>query len=60
MLVQLSDNLRKTLRAPEVAERFAKEGVDVVASTPEEFSRHIKSELQKWSTLARERGMKAE
>ncbi len=60
VLAHLNDHLRKVMRAPELAERFAAEGVNVIASTPEQFGVHIKSELQKWSKLAKERGMQAD
>ena len=60
VLSKLSENLGKVMRAPDLSERFAREGVDIVASTPEQFSRHLKSELQKWSKLVKERGMRAD
>jgi tripartite-type tricarboxylate transporter receptor subunit TctC len=60
VLSKLSENLRKVMRAPDLSERFAKEGVDIVASTSEQFSQHLKSELQKWSKLVKERGMRAD
>lgn len=60
VLSKLSENLRKVMRAPDLSERFTREGVDIVASTPEQFSQHLKSELQKWSKLVKERGMRAD
>ncbi len=59
-LSQLNETLRKVMRAPKLSERFTREGVDIIASTPEQFAQHIKSELQKWSKLAKERGMRAD
>ncbi len=38
------------LRSPEVAPRFAQMGLEVVASTPAEFSAHLKNELDKWAS----------
>jgi tripartite-type tricarboxylate transporter receptor subunit TctC len=60
VLSKLSENLRKVMRAPDLSERFEREGVDIVASTSEQFSQHLKSELQKWSKLVKERGMRAD
>ncbi len=60
IVAQINELLVKTMRSPELAERFAKEGVDVIASTPEQFTRHIQSEQEKWGRLVRERGMKAD
>ena len=60
VLSKLSENLGKVMRAPDLSERFAREGVDIVAGTPEQFSQHLKSEPQKWSKLVKERGMRAD
>jgi hypothetical protein len=35
-------------------------GLDVIASTPEEFSTHLKKEIEKWGKLIRERRMRVE
>ena len=56
----LSDKIRTTLRTPEQTQRFADRGLDLVASTPEELGAHLKSEVQKWGRVIRERGMRAE
>ena len=42
------------LKDPEVAKRLARDGSTPVGSTPEEFSRHIKSEVDKWRKLAKD------
>jgi tripartite-type tricarboxylate transporter receptor subunit TctC len=56
----LSDKLRTTLRTPEQTQKFADRGLDLIASTPEELAAHLKSEVQKWGRVIKERGMKAE
>lgn len=45
------------LKDPEVAKRLARDGSTPVGSTPEEFSRHIKSEVDKWRKLAKDAGL---
>lgn len=57
---QLNAAMVKAMRSPDLAERFTKEGVDVIASSPDQFVRHIRAEQEKWGRLIRERGMKAE
>ena len=57
---QINEILVKAMRSPELAERLKREGVDVIASTPEQFTRHIRTEQDIWGRLIRERGMKAE
>ncbi|TMG79391.1 MAG: tripartite tricarboxylate transporter substrate binding protein [Betaproteobacteria bacterium] len=56
----LNGKLRAALRTPELSARFAQMGLDVIASSPEEFSAHLKSELEKWGRVIRERRMRVE
>jgi tripartite-type tricarboxylate transporter receptor subunit TctC len=56
----LNDHFRKALTAPATIKRFETEGLDVVGSTPEQLAATLESELKKWATVIRERGMKAE
>ncbi|MGZ5172805.1 MAG: Bug family tripartite tricarboxylate transporter substrate binding protein [Vulcanimicrobiaceae bacterium] len=60
VIAVLSEKLRSTLRTPEETQKFADRGLDVIASTPEELSAHLKSEVQKWARVIKERGMRAE
>jgi len=48
------------LRAPEAKERLAAESAELVLSTPEEFSKFIRSETTKWSKVAHAAGIKPE
>jgi tripartite-type tricarboxylate transporter receptor subunit TctC len=56
----LNGKLRDVRRSPELSARFAQMGLDVIASTPGEFSAHLKSELEKWGKLIRERRIRVE
>jgi len=44
----------KLLKRPDVVERFVTLGLDPVGSTPAEFTRFIKSDMDKWTKLVRE------
>ena len=44
----------------EMKERFAKQGVDLQASTPQELRELMVREEKRWSTLIREKGIKAD
>ena len=48
----------KTLADPDVKKRFADLGVVAVSSTPEDFSRFIKSEMDKYGKLIKEANIK--
>jgi tripartite-type tricarboxylate transporter receptor subunit TctC len=41
-------------------ERFVAQGIDLQASTPEEFGALIKSELVKWRKVVRDAGAKVD
>jgi tripartite-type tricarboxylate transporter receptor subunit TctC len=46
----------KGMNAPEVRERMAAQGFDIVANTPAEFSAFIKKEVPRWKTAVKESG----
>jgi tripartite-type tricarboxylate transporter receptor subunit TctC len=60
VVVVLNAKLVSVLHSPEISARFAQMGLDVIASTPEEFSAHLKKELDKWGRVIRERHMRVE
>ena len=60
IITQLHAVLVKTLNAPDVRERLTTQGLNVVASTPQEFAAHIKSETAKYARVIKAAGIKAE
>ena len=57
---RLNQTLAKVMAMPAVRERLIGGGLDPVADTPEEFGRFIRSEISKWSKIAKDVGAKAE
>jgi tripartite-type tricarboxylate transporter receptor subunit TctC len=49
---KLNAEIVKILKLPDVKERFAAAGAEVVPSTPEEFAKYIASETEKWGKIA--------
>ena len=60
VIALLSGNVRKVMTAPDQQRRFEERGLDVIASTPEEFAAHLRNELNKWGRVIKERGMRAD
>jgi tripartite-type tricarboxylate transporter receptor subunit TctC len=60
IVLPLNAKLASVLRSPEISARFAQLGLDVIASSPDEFSAHLKKELDKWGRVVRERHMRVE
>ena len=50
----------KALRAPDMSERIAREGAEVIASTPAEFGAYMKTELAKWAKVVTDNDLKVE
>ena len=48
------------LKMPDVKERFAAIGVDVVGNTPDEFGAFIKAEMARWGKIIKEKGIRSE
>lgn len=56
----LSRQLARIVMLPDVQERLAALGFSPVGSTPEEFAAQIKGDIEKWSKVVREAGIKVE
>jgi len=46
-------DVTKVIRLPELQERFAAKGGEIVASTPEQFAAFIAREIGVWKAVAR-------
>ena len=56
----LQRHVSAILRQPEVAKQFLEQGAEPVGSTPDEFSKLIAAELQKWTRVVAATGVKLE
>jgi tripartite-type tricarboxylate transporter receptor subunit TctC len=54
---RLHKEMAAILQTPEIRQRFATDGADPVANTPEQFAAYIKTELAKWEKVARNAGI---
>jgi tripartite-type tricarboxylate transporter receptor subunit TctC len=54
---RLHGEMVKILQQPDIRKRFAADGADVVANTPDQFAAYIKAELVKWDKVARAAGI---
>jgi len=57
---RLNTEMVKIMRSPEITDRFNKSGVDVVASSPDEFSVFLKSEVARWAKVVQDANIKAD
>jgi tripartite-type tricarboxylate transporter receptor subunit TctC len=57
---KLQSHLHRAMSTPEMKERLASQGVDGIASTPDALTRHLRSELDKWTAVVKAAGLKAD
>ncbi len=57
---KLSSEVARIAHNPQMRQQFADQGVELVGSTPEEFSAFIKADIAKWKKVISQAGIKAE
>jgi tripartite-type tricarboxylate transporter receptor subunit TctC len=57
---QLNETLNTVLKAPDMKSKLASEAVDPMPMSPEQFGNYIKTEVARWTALAKERGIQLE
>ena len=60
VVTRLQQEVVKVLRMPDIKERLASQGIEVVESTPAEFSTFLKAEISKWSGVIKSANVKIE
>jgi tripartite-type tricarboxylate transporter receptor subunit TctC len=57
---RISGDFRKLLREPDTARRLEELGIEPVGNSPEEFGAFIKSEIERWTRVAKAANVKME
>jgi tripartite-type tricarboxylate transporter receptor subunit TctC len=57
---KLSAEVARTINLPDVSQRFQLDGAEPVGSTPREFAAFLRAEMQKWSKVIKDAGIKPE
>ena len=60
ILARIHRAIVETMKAPQVQERYAREGTLQRSTSPEEASAFLKAEVVRWTAIIRERGIKAD
>ncbi len=56
----LNEHMVRAARSPEIVDRFARDGAEVVASTPEHFKKVISDDVAMWAKVIKAAGIKAQ
>lgn len=57
---KLQASLHRALNAPEMKARLAAQGIDGIASTPEQLTKHLREEIDKWTAVVKSAGLKVD
>jgi tripartite-type tricarboxylate transporter receptor subunit TctC len=60
IIAKLSAALRDAVNAPDTRERMARDGIDPLPSTPQEYAADIDAEERKWSAVVKTSGARPE
>ena len=60
VLAKLNADIVAVLRASDLEQKFVADGAEVIASTPQEFERFIRAEIDKYAAVVKQRGLKAQ
>lgn len=55
---RLNDEINAVLKRPDVVEKLASFGVQIVGSTPQEFGAYLEAEIAKWGKVARKNNIR--
>ena len=59
VIARLNEELVKALKAPEVAEKLAAQGMEVVGSKPEALQNFVRTEIVRWAKVVKDNKIKA-
>jgi tripartite-type tricarboxylate transporter receptor subunit TctC len=60
VVARLNGELAKAAASPEFRERLARNGFEVVSSTPEQMAESVRNETAKWGKVVKALGMRAD
>jgi tripartite-type tricarboxylate transporter receptor subunit TctC len=60
IVTKLAAAVARTVKLPDIVQRFQLDGAEPVGSTPQEFAAFLKAEMQRWSKVIKDAGIKPE
>ena len=60
VIEKMNAALLAAMQQPEVKARFAAIGAEPIGSTPQQLAAHLKAEMDKWSAVIAQRGIRAD
>ncbi|MCE2998472.1 MAG: tripartite tricarboxylate transporter substrate binding protein, partial [Betaproteobacteria bacterium] len=60
IIATLNGHFNKAVASPELAKRFAEEGIDAIGGTPEQLGTFLENEYKKFARVVKERRLKTD
>ena len=60
IVARLNAEIVKVLNSPDIKDRFAKQGVEIRTSTPDQFGDFLKTEVARWAKVIKDAGIRAD
>jgi tripartite-type tricarboxylate transporter receptor subunit TctC len=60
IIAKMNAEIVRIIRMPDVREQLSAQGADPIGSSPEEFAAYVKAEIEKWSRVIKQAGVRAE
>ena len=60
LIGRLNAEINRIMKMPDVTQRLARDGVEAVGTTPEQFGAYLKQEVAKWGKVVKASGAKAD
>ena len=57
---KIQSDIKQAMNTPEVRDKMNKLGIDMINSSPEDFDQYMKSELTKWTSVAKQAQIKSD
>ena len=58
LIARMHEEMTKAIRAPQVQEKLAAQGMEIVASSPEQLATFVKVEMDKWAKVVKDNKIK--
>ena len=59
IIQRMNAEILRLLREPQIRDRLAAQGMNIVASSPEDFSRFLDPQMARWASVVKEYGIRA-